>query len=144
MPIIQHSVTINRPITEVFRFITDFHNSTQWQSEGTQLQRAGQVKVGDMIVGTRRVMGRVMHVNADVVELVPNQQLAYTGIMGSYPFRTTYKFSFSGSGCELTEIMDIRIMWLFFMIRPFIVRSIDGQMQASLARLKTVLESRFR
>lgn len=144
MPVIEHKVNINRSVTEIFKFVADFHNNPQWQPESIQLQRAGQVKVGEMVVGTRRVMGRTVHVNADVVEYVPNQKIAYTGIMGSYPFRTTYTFNFASSGAEVTEIMDIRIMWLYFMFRPFVVSSIDSQMKTSLENLKKVMEARYK
>jgi uncharacterized protein YndB with AHSA1/START domain len=144
MPVISHKVSINRPVTEIFRFVADFHNNPQWQPDSIRLERAGQVKVGEMVVGTRRVMGRMVHVNADVVEFVPNQTIAYTGIMGSYPFRTTYKFAFASSGSEVTEIMDIRIMWLYFLFRPFILNGLDGQIKTSLENLKKVMEARYK
>ena len=143
MPTIQHSVSIDRPVTVCFRFVADFSNGPQWQPPGVRLERAGQIKtVGDMIVGQRRLMGRMVHVNADVVDFVPNQTIAFSGIMGAYPFRTTYKFAFSTGGCTITATTDIRIPWFAFMFRPFVLSSINGQMQQALANLKKALESR--
>lgn len=143
MPTIQHSVTIERPVTICFRFVSDFSNSPQWQPSSVRLERAGQIKsVGDMIVGQRRLAGRMAHVNADVVDFVPNQVIAFSGIMGSYPFRTTYKFSFASGGCTVNATTDIRIPWYSFMFRPFVLSSLNGQMQQALANLKKALEAR--
>jgi uncharacterized protein YndB with AHSA1/START domain len=144
MPVIQHTVQINRPVTEIFRFVADFNNSPQWFPPTVQLQKSGQLKVGEMVVGTRRLIGRSAFVNADVVDYVPNQRIAYTGIMGSYPFRTTFTFNFASSGTQVTEVMDVRIFWIYFFVRPFIVSALDSQIRTSLENLKTVMEARFK
>ncbi len=141
MAAIQHKVTINRPVTDVFRFVTDFSNNPKWQPPSIRLERSGQVKLGDMIVGQQRLMGRMVHINADVVDYSPNQTLAYTGIMGSYPFRTTYKFAFGSGGTELTQVTDVRISWFYFWARPFVTSSLTGQMQTALENLKTFLNA---
>ena len=144
MPVIQHTIQINRPVTEIFRFVSDFSNSTQWCVPAIQLQKSGQLKVGEMVVGNRRlVLGRNVFVNADVVDYVPNQRIVYTGIMGTYPFRSTFTFNFASSGTEVTEIMDVRIFWIYFFIRPFVVSTLNGQMRTSLDNLKKVMETRF-
>lgn len=144
MPVIQHSIQINRPVTEIFRFVADFNNATQWQPPSIQLQKTGVVKVGEMVVGTRKLMGRSVFVNADVVEFVPNQRIVYTGIMGSHPFRSTYTFNFASSGTEVTEIMDVRIFWIYFFMRPFVISALNSQIQTSLDNLKKVMESRYK
>ena len=141
MPVIEHKISINRSVTDVFKFLVDFSNNPKWQPDSIQLERNGQIKLGDMIVGTRRLMGRRVHVNADVVDYSPNQTIAFTGIMGSYPFRTTYKFYFGGGGTELTEIMDIRIPWIYFWVRPFLLPAIERQIRTSLENLKEYMNA---
>jgi hypothetical protein len=141
MPVIQHKISINRSVTDVFRFVADFSNNPKWQPNAIRLERSGVVRLGEMIVGTRRIMGRMVHVNADVVDYSPNQTIAFTGIMGSYPFRSTYKFYYGGGGTEMTEILDIRIPWIYFWTRPFVMSGLDGQIQTSLANLKSFMDS---
>ena len=141
MPVIEHKISINRSVTDVFKFLVDFSNNPKWQPDSIQLERNGHIKLGDMIVGTRRLMGRRVHVNADVVDYSPNQTIAFTGIMGSYPFRTTYKFYFGGGGTELTEIMDIRIPWIYFWVRPFLLPAIERQIRTSLENLKEYMNA---
>ncbi len=143
MPVVEHKVTINRPVTDIFRFMTDFSNNPRWQPSSVLLERAGKVKLGDMIVGTQRMMGRMQHVNADVVDYSPNQRLAYSGIMGGYPFRTTYNFNFSGAGgTEVSVTTEIRIPWFYFLFRPFVLGGVNSQMQTALQNLKQFLEDR--
>jgi uncharacterized protein YndB with AHSA1/START domain len=137
---IQHSVTISRQISEVFRYVADFSNHSQWQASGVHMERAGQVRVGDMVVGTRRLGGRMVQVNADVVELVPNQKLAISGVMGGFPFRTTYSFKFVAGGSEVTENTEIRVMWWYFFLRPFVIGSLRSQIRTGLENLKQLLD----
>ena len=143
MPVVEHKVMINRSVAEIFRFMADFSNNPKWQPDSIQLERSGRVKVGDMVVGMQRVTGRMQHVNADVVDYVPNQKIAYTGIMGSYPFRTTYSFDFSGAGgTQVTIMTDVRIPWIYIVFRPFVMGGLNRQMQTSLENLKAYLDAR--
>lgn len=141
MPTIQHKVTINRSVTDVFRFVSDFRNNAKWQPSAISLERSGQIRLGEMIVGQRRLMGRMVHVNADVVDYSPNQTIVFSGVMGGYPFRTTLKFNHVSGGMELTEIMEVRISWLYFWSRPFVLNGLDGQIRNSLESLKAYMES---
>lgn len=143
MPLVEHKITINRSVSDIYRFMSDFHNNPKWQPPSMHLEKAGKVKIGDMVVGTQRVMGRMVHVNADVVDLSPNQKLVYTGVMGGYAFRTTYGFNFSGAGgTEVTISTDIRIPWFYFMMRPFVLGGLNSQIATSMENLKQFLEGR--
>ena len=143
MPSVEHRVTINRSVAEIFRFMVDFSNNPKWQPPSIQLERSGKVRVGDMVVGMQRMMGQMRHVNADVIDYSPNQRLVYKGVMGSYNFRTTYDFNFSGAGgTEIAISTEIRIPWWNIMFRPFIMRGIDGQIQTSMQNLKQFLDDR--
>jgi hypothetical protein len=143
MPVIEQKVMINRSASEIYRFIVDFGNNPKWQPNSMQFERAGKVKLGDMIVGMQRIMGRMTHVNADVVEVAPNQRIIYSGVMGGYPFRTTYNLNFSGvGGAEVSISTNIRIPWLHVMFRPFILGDVKGQTTRALNGLKEYLEAR--
>lgn len=143
MPVVEHKVLINRSVSDIFRFMSDFANNPKWQPTSVQLEKAGKIKIGDMVVGKQRIMGRMQHVNADVVDFSPNQKIAYTGIMGNYPFRTTYSFNFSGAGgTEVTILTDIRIPWFYFLFRPFVMAGLNSQTVTSLENLKQFLEGR--
>jgi uncharacterized protein YndB with AHSA1/START domain len=143
MPLIEHKQQINRSVAEVFRYMADFSNNPNWQPSSIQLERSGKVKIGEMVVGMQRIMGRMQHVNADVVDYAPNQRIAFSGIMGSYAFRTTYDFNFTGAGgTQVTIKTDIRIPWWYFMFRPFVTRGLDVQIATSLQNLKQFMEDR--
>ena len=143
MPVIEQSVTINRSVAEIFRFVADFSNNPKWQPAGMQLERSGKVRIGDMVVGKQRIMGRMQHVNADVIDYSPNQRITYKGIMGSYSFSTTYDFDFTGAGGTKFKITtDIRIPWWFFMLRPVVASGVRSQVTESLQNLKQFMEDR--
>lgn len=134
---------INRSASDVYRFVADFGNNPKWQPPSVSLEKAGKVKIGDMVVGKQRILGQMRHVNADVVDISPNQKLIYTGVMGSYTFRTTYAFNFSGSGgTEVSMSTDVRIPWFYFFMRPFVMSGLKNQIVTSLENLKEYLEGR--
>jgi len=143
MPLIEQRVTINRPVTDIFRFMSDFGNNPRWQPAGIRLERVGKVRLGDMIVGHQRMLGRMQFVNADVVDYAPNQRLAWSGVMGGYAFRTTCDFSHAAGGTEVIVRTDIRIPWFLFMLRPFVLGGLRSQTAPSLPRLKQVMEDRL-
>lgn len=143
MPLIEQRVTINRSVTDIFRFMSDFGNNPRWQPAGMRLERVGKLRMGDMIVGQQRMLGRMHFVNADVVDLTPNQRLAYTGVMGGYNFRTTYDYNRVAGGTEVIIRTDIRIPWFMFFVRPFVLSGLRGQMASSLEKLKQVMEDRL-
>jgi len=143
MPLIEQRVTINRSVTDIFRFMSDFGNNPRWQPSGMRLERVGKVRMGDMIVGHQRMLGRMHFVNADVVDYAPNQRLAYTGVMGGYNFRTTYDYNRAAGGTEVIIRTDLRIPWFMFFLRPFVLSGVRRQMAASLEKLKQVMEDRL-
>jgi len=143
MPLVEQKVSINRSGADVYRFMLDFGNTPHWQPNSVRLEKAGKVKLGDMIVGMRRMIGRMSYVNADVIDVQPNQRIIFSGIMGGYAFRTTYQFDFSGAGgTQVTISTDIRIPWFYAPLRPFILNGLKGQMTTALDNLKDYMESR--
>ncbi len=143
MPQVEHKVMINRPVTDIFRFMADFNNNSKWQPASMSLDKAGKVRIGDMVVGHQRVLGRMQHVNADVVDYSPNQRITYKGIMAGLPFTTTYNFNFSGAGgTEVAIATDIRFPWFYFPLRPFVLNGVSSQIATSLQNLKAYMEAR--
>ena len=143
MPVAEHQVLINRPVTDIFRFMSDFNNNSKWQPASMSLDKAGKVRIGDMVVGKQRMLGRMQFVNADVIDISPNQKVVYKGVMGGYPFQTTYRYDFTGAGgTQVSIITELRIPWFMFFVRPFVMAGVDGQIATSLQNLKEYMENR--
>lgn len=142
MAVIKHKININRSVSDIFRFVSNFANTPKWQPASVSLERSGQLKLAEMIVGSQKFLGRKQFVNADVVDYIPNQKIEYSGVMGGYPFRTTYKFDFSNNGTDVLVTTEVTLRWWSFLVKPFIVRAVDSQSKAALENLKQVMEAR--
>lgn len=67
--LIQTSVTINRPIEEVFRFMTDNRNALQWQSGLLEARVTNDVVgVGKTWVDTLQILGRRIEIASELIE----------------------------------------------------------------------------
>lgn len=141
---IDYSIIINRPIHEVFSFISDFTNDTKWKPDVIKVwQTEGKTRVGTMVTQARRlrVLFYQLDLNADVTEYQLNKKIEVKGTIGFFPFTTTYTFEPSGLNTKITESQDIN-MW-------GIHRIFGGMMSGAMRRradmtwnnLKKLLES---
>lgn len=141
---IEHSIVINRPVSDVFAFVTDFNNCPKWQPDVVGVhQSEGKVRVGSMITLRRRlrVLFYQLDINADVIDVQPNKKLEYKGTMGFFPFTASYTFEPQGRSTRVTEALDVRV-WGLHAIFGGVVR---GTMKRRMGRiwdnLKQLLES---
>lgn len=141
MPSAQRSVTINRPVDEVFAFFTDPSNERTWR---TQVKEA--VAEGPIAVGTRvhQVVkgpgGRGIPADLEITGYEPSARYAFTVVSG--PVRPTGEYRFTSEDGATTvsfalsaELTGIKKLLLS---RP-VQRSMDGEMKA-LDRAKVVIE----
>lgn len=146
MPQIEQSVTINRPIGEVFRFVADFdNNAQQWQPDIFQHhQTEDKLRVGVMITQSRttRLLGWRLDLNADITGYQPNKLIEYKGVLGRFPTLGRIEFSGAGGSTTVTERMDIRLGCLFAPFSPLMTMVMTGRTRRVLGKLKQMLESR--
>ena len=81
-------VVIQRPIEEVFAFLSDWANYARWEADVIE---TGQVSEGPMGVGTivrdvRKSMGRRIETLSRVTHYEPHSKIAVQSTSGSMPF----------------------------------------------------------
>lgn len=86
---IEYSVAINRPIEEVFSFMTNLENNPQWVSG---LLEAKQTSPGPMGVGStgtdvRQFLGRRIESTWEVTEHEVNKKSAFKTTSGPIPLK---------------------------------------------------------
>ena len=141
---IKATVTINRPISEVFRYATNFHNAGEWQPDVEESHQSDEKpRVGVFITQRRssRALGWKLDFNADIVEYVPNKLLGYKGIVGRFPVQGAFEFQPGGGTTTITERMNIRIPFLYTLFSPLISGAMRRRTEKALATLKAQLEA---
>ena len=140
------STTINRPLADVFQFVSNVENQSRWQAatvRNTQLT-PGPLRVGTQMRHTGKWLGRNYESTAEVIEYEPNRKWGYRSVAGPYDLVMHYHFEPIENGTRLT--MDVQgdakgFFGFFKFVEPLVGRAAEKTLNDDLARLKTVLES---
>ena len=83
MPHAEHSVTVERPIDEVFAFLADGENDPRWRSGVLDIERVAGEGVGARYrQGVKGPMGRRVAADYEVTEFVPPRALGFRATAG--------------------------------------------------------------
>jgi uncharacterized protein YndB with AHSA1/START domain len=140
---IEESILINRPIEEVFAFMSETKNLPLWQTDVLEAQHApeGPVQVGTKMTLVRAMMGRKMEGTADIVEFEPPTRYAYKTTSG--PAVTGVNTcEATAEGTKFTTRFEMQTGGLFSLADPLVARTIKRSVESGLANLKDLLESR--
>jgi uncharacterized protein YndB with AHSA1/START domain len=145
MTTIAQSVEIQRPVEEVFAFVTDARNNQRWQSAGG-LQRLQQTPEDSVGVGTRitevwRFMGRETESTSEVTEYEQNRKYTRRLIAGTSPIeRGEYVFEPVAAGTRWTFTATIQTHGFLSIAEPLLASNLKHGMAANLTAAKTLLE----
>lgn len=145
MPQVTHTITINRPISEVFRFAVNFNNAKQWQRDVTETYQSEEnVRVGIMVSQRRttRLFGWKLDLNADVVDYAPNKLLGYKGVLGRFPMYSRMEFTSMGGSTQIIHTYEIRMGFLYGLFSGMMKGVMTRRTRQSLEALKKLMESR--
>ena len=140
---LESSVVINRPLEEVFAFVTDFDNATQWMAElveGKQTSE-GPLGVGTTLSGVARPMGRRVESTQEVVEYEPNSKYAIKSTSGPVASQDNYTFESVAGGTKLTRVAEAEVSGVFKLAEPLFARMMRRQFETNFANLKDLLEA---
>jgi uncharacterized membrane protein len=144
MPEIQEAITIDRPVSDVFRYIADFNNAPQWQPDVVEAHVSGErTRVGSFftLVRTTRLLGWKLDLNADIINYVPNRLIEYKGAVARFPVRGQYEFESSGGTTVVRETVNVRMGILYAIFSPLMSSAIRGRTRRALGQLKQTLEA---
>jgi uncharacterized membrane protein len=139
---IEKSIIIQRPIEDVFAFMSSTANLPLWQTDVLEARHTpeGSVQVGTQLTLVRAMMGRKVEGTADIVEYEPPTR---------YAFKTTSGPAVTGvniceatpEGTKATIMFDMHTGGLFSLADPLVARTINRSVESGLANLKDLLES---
>lgn len=145
MPHLHTEVTINRPVDEVFSYISDPRNESHWLSSVSQTSNIsdGPTQPGTTYEVLSHFMGRRMEFNVEVVECDPPRQYGYRAThRGLQVHRRIHLEPVDGEATHLT--MDLHAENHHHVLRlaeDVMLRAGRRQGQAGLDNLKDILET---
>jgi carbon monoxide dehydrogenase subunit G len=140
---IDHSVTIDRPLEEVWDFVSDPANNPQWQSGVTQSDQSpvGPVGVGTRVRIIRRFMGQRMEVVFETTEFAPNEKFAFKSLSGPLDVSGFLAVSAIDAGTEVTYHGTGKAKGVLGLGETIIAGLVNRQVNDDLKALKMLLES---
>jgi uncharacterized protein YndB with AHSA1/START domain len=140
----EESVIINRPIEEVFSYVTDYDTHIQWQSG---LVEAGITSQGPLGVGSHysyvtQMLGRRLETAGEITEHEPPNRHLWKATSGPLPeFQGGFIFEAVNGGTKVTMRAEGEPGGFFKLAEPIAMRMVRRQLGASLDNLKDLLES---
>jgi carbon monoxide dehydrogenase subunit G len=145
MPTITQSVTVNRPVHEVWDFISNFENTTRWSRGVLEARQTsdGPLGIGSTLQMVVKAFGRRRTADYLVTEYEPNQAFAFKVTSGPMTSRARYSVEPAGAGTRLTASgeAEARARGLYKLLAPILVRILKRHSQDDLANVKHLLEA---
>ena len=140
---VETSIIINRPIEEVFTFLTDARNSPQWDSGLLDIRQTPQspVGVGTRITEVRKFLGRKMETTSEVVEYEPSTKYTRKG-GGPFPITGSLTFEPTAEGTKVIWTFEMKPGGFFALAEPLVARSLKRGLESNLGDVKDLLENR--
>jgi carbon monoxide dehydrogenase subunit G len=143
MSTITQRVMIDRPLEQVWDFLTTFANTTRWSRgvlEATPTSH-GPLGTGSTLQTMVKAFGRRRTADYLVTEYEPNRAFAFTVTSGTMTSRARHAVEPAGAGTRLTASGEAEATALYRLLAPILVRTLKRHSQDDLANLKRILEA---
>lgn len=141
MPSAERTISINRPVDEVFRLVADGAKAPLWRSGVLDVERVSGDGAGAVYrQGVRGPGGRRIPADYEITASEPNERIAFRAVAG--PVRPEGEFVFEAIGQATALTFSLRTEltgWKRLVMGRAVQSTMDAEMQA-LDRLRDLLE----
>jgi Polyketide cyclase / dehydrase and lipid transport len=144
MATFQNTVTIRRPVEDVFGFLADFENIPTWNYAILQTEKTspGPVGVGTTYRQIRSLPSRSEE-GFEVTAFEPTSRLEIHGEIGPFTATISYLLVPLGDGTCLTNTVDLQpASGALRLLAPLAASRVKTAVAANLDTLKQLLETR--
>jgi uncharacterized protein YndB with AHSA1/START domain len=143
MPTITSSITINRPVADVFQFVADYANTTKW-SVGVidaAITSPDGMRVGATFRWVAQIVGQKMETKGEITAYDPPHSSAWKSTGGPFPVSGSFTCEAVAGGTRVTQTVDAEPGGFFKLAEGLLMKQVQGQWDESLKKLKQVLEA---
>ena len=141
---IQHEFTIhlNRPVDQVFAFLTDTGNLSMWQSNLIKMEALteGPLRPGSRFREVRRLGRRETEIQAEITAFEHNKRVE-TKTMTKPQVTVSYSLDRENGGTRLRYKFVLLTSGIVRLFEPLIESLIKKQRESDFETLKRILES---
>ncbi len=143
---VEHSIVINRPVEQVWNYLTDFENTPSWDIGVLETRQTseGPAGLGTTFQNIGPFLGRNAVREYRVTEYIPNKKVAVR-LTNPDKFiqqaEVAYTFEPAENGTDLTFKGGIEFRGLFKLLQPILLQRAKKDGQGDLENLKRLLET---
>ena len=140
----EESVQINRPVEEVFSYVSTVESQPEWSTSVIEVRKdtPGPPKAGDTFTSVSKFLGRRFETPFRITSIEPNRQFSYHATGGPLPDqRWTFACEEVSRGTRLTAVVEGEPGGFFRLAEPLLERAVNRQFRADLGTLKDMLEA---
>lgn len=142
---IEYSMTIQRPIEEVFAFVSNVENWSQWISNTSEITKtsSGPIGVGTTFTQITHFLGRRLDVRGTVMEYMPNRKIRVQSDGKPVPFQSTITLEPAAGGTHLHDVLEASgdVSALFKIAEPLMEGMVRKGYEKDHETLKDLLEA---
>ena len=141
MPSAEHTVTINRPLHEVFAFVADKGNDRRWRPGVAEIERVSGEGGG---ASYRQVVngpgGRKIPADFEITRYEVDKRIEFRTTAGPVQPSGRFDFAEANGATRLTFALDAQLAGAKKLMAPMVSRSMRSEVE-NLDRLKQILEA---
>ncbi|MFL5944750.1 MAG: SRPBCC family protein [Gaiellaceae bacterium] len=131
-------VTIDRPVADVFAYVSDVRNLPQWQQSA---DAAEWIEEGKRFSERRSFLGRTAQLELEVTAREENRRFDVRSVSGPVRFEIRHSFADAGDGTRLSVTADAKITGALRLPARMAQGQAERQFKSDLQRLKKILET---
>lgn len=137
------TTTIERPIKQVFDFISTARNDVQWQDGALAASQLtlNPIGLGTLFSSLRYFMGRRLQGKFEVTEYEPNKRYGFKSLSGPIQTQTLYIFENHQDGTRVAASLQVKQSGFFKIADALVTRFAKQQLNDNLTALKNFLEA---
>lgn len=138
---VEKSVFINKPVEDVFDYLTVEGNATKWQAGVTEvIDEHPRNTVGSRYTEVRKFMGQELRTTLELTEFVPNTRWAARTLKGPVPYLVTITFEGRDGGTLVTTCVDGEPKGFFKLAESMVAGQLEKSLTEDQQKLKEILE----
>ncbi|NIM94393.1 MAG: hypothetical protein GTO18_11890 [Anaerolineales bacterium] len=143
MTTIEHSIVIDRPVEEVFAYVSDWGKQADWQPDilESKVITEGPIGVGSKAQEVRQFLGRKMETIIEVTAYEKDKSFTIKSNEGPVAFEAVQTFERVEGGTKVSIHAEAETGGFFKLAEPLVARSVKKQFEEDFERLKKLLEA---
>jgi carbon monoxide dehydrogenase subunit G len=142
MTVLEQELIINRPLQDVWDYISDPSKLVEWQASAESFEWTSDPPygVGSTMLGVAKLIGRKVESKSEITVWDPPTEYGLKQVGGPIPFRATIKLQSTDNVTRLTVRGEMEIGGLFKIAEGLVLKQMQKEMDKDYNALKDLLE----